>query len=93
VRIRATELKPRVSASSTRDHRLRNVDAHDDALRLAAWAAPHPGPVATSRTRVSTPTEAATRSGSTTRRVIPPKNRSYAAAFSSHPAVSTASKA
>jgi hypothetical protein len=28
VRIRATELNPRVSVSSTRDHRLRDVDAH-----------------------------------------------------------------
>ena len=28
VRVRATELKPRVSASGSRDHRLRDIDAH-----------------------------------------------------------------
>ena len=59
-----------------RDHRFRDVDAHDDAPRSAAWAAAHPGPVATSKTLVPTPTEAAASRGSTTRPVIAPKNRS-----------------
>src|SRR5215211_3103970 len=44
-----------------------------DAPRSAAWAATHPGPVATSKTLVPTPTEAATRRGSITRPAMTPR--------------------